>query len=338
MLARATPQTLDYALLLGQGRSGTNFLLALLNQSPHTHCRNEPDQLEGGALEPLREFRFFVDDEARLAELWDEAVGAAALAFGPRDHVVAHPKSWLFEGARRPGFFFIRQRYLAWQRLRGKKAMDGREIRFPRWMTSTGRLERAFHVFKLNAAVGLAGWALRERPEAKAIQIVRHPGGFVRSWLRRWVRGQTHQERGDADKDLLRDSDRLRALARRDPAWARVLGDVDALTPIEGELYWWRYVNEAIAAAGEGRAAYRRLLFEDLAERPAETARAVFAFCGLPWDEAVAARIAAIGDGSAQIAQAWKDDLEPEVVAAVERVLDGSRMAGWWPSGRREAG
>ena len=57
---------LAYALLLGQGRSGTNYLLHLLNQSPLTHCRNEPDEVEDSALRRLSPYRFFVDDPEEL--------------------------------------------------------------------------------------------------------------------------------------------------------------------------------------------------------------------------------------------------------------------------------
>ena len=329
MIAPAV-RSLDYALLLGQGRSGTNFLLALLNQSSHTHCRNEPDQSDASALAALRPFRFFVDDEELLGELWDDAIHGAAMAFGPRDHIVARPKDWLFPGARRPGFFYLRQRLLARARLEGLKAMDVGEVRFPAWMTSDSRLERSFHVFKLNAAVGLATWMLAHRPKARGIHIVRHPGGFVKSWLARWVRGQTHQERGAGDKDLLRDEERLRALARRDEAWGRRMGDIDAMERVEAELWWWRYVNESIWERGTGLAGYRRLLFEELAEDPLTTTEAVYELCDLPWTPAVATEVSRIARGSRKIARAWKDELEASVVEVIERVLDDSPMSRWW--------
>ncbi len=323
-------RTLDYALLLGQGRSGTNFLLALLNQSARTHCRNEPDQGDDSALAALRPFRFFVDDEDVLEGLWDEAVHEAGLTFGPRDHVVPRSKDWLFAGARRPGFFYLRQRMLARARLDRIKAMDVGEVRFPVWMTSSGRLERSFHVFKLNAAVGLARWMFANRPSGKAIHIVRHPGGFVKSWLARWVRGETHQERGAGDKDLLQDEERLKALAQRDSMWSKRMGDIDGMERVEAELWWWRYVNEAIHDGGLGLANYKRLLFEELAEDPLRTTEDVYAFCGLPWTDDVAAEVGRIASGSKKIARAWKDELEPSVVDVIERVLGDSPMRSWW--------
>ncbi len=324
--------TLDHALLVGQGRSGTNFLLALLDRSPRTHCRNEPDQLAGSALAALGEFRFFVDDLPRLAALYDARFREAALCVGPRDHHARVEKDWLRPGLGGPGYFYLRQRYLLLERvLRRRHPMDGRELRYPSWMVERDRLERSLHVFKLNAAVGLAGWALEHRPEARVLHLVRHPGGFLRSWLERWVRREDERER---ERSTRAGVERLRGLARREPRWAALLGDVDALGRAEGELWWWRWVNEALHEAGRGRRGYRLVLYEELSARAVEVGRAVFGCCSLPWDRELEQRVLGLARGSEAIARAWKDELEPESVALVERVLDGSPMAGWWPEER----
>lgn len=326
-----TSAPLAYALLIGQGRSGTNFLLSLLDQSPATHCRNEPDQLDASALARLAEFRFFVDDEPRLAGLFETAVRQAARCVGPRDHMADVDKDWLKPGRRRAGYFYLRQRYRAVERLiHRRKPMDGKERAFPDWMVDHARLARAFHVFKLNAAVGYGAWALRARPEARVLHIVRHPGGFAKSWLKRWVRGEGGMGRGRGTADRLRDEDRLREVARRDPRWAALLGDVEKMSKAEGELWWWRYLNEALYETGRGHARYTRVLYEDLARDPLAVSRAVFDACGLAWDAGIAARVGAIASGADEIARAWKDQLEPELVTVVEKVLHGSRMADWW--------
>jgi hypothetical protein len=323
-----------HALLVGQGRSGTNFLLELLDQSPATHCRNEPDQLDQSALARLTPFRFFVDDPARLAQLFDAAVERAAACVGPRDHTPEVEKDWLRRGARGAGYFYLRQRYRVVERLvRRQKPMDGRELPFPRWMADRARLARSFHVFKLNAAVGVGAWALREHLATRVLHIVRHPGGFAKSWWKRWVHGEGGMDRGRGTADVLRDEERLRELARRDPAWARLLGDVDRIERAEGELWWWRYVNEALHAAGRERASYRLVLYEDLARDPVGTSRAAYAFLGLDWDEAIERRVRAIGHGAEDIAHAWKAELDPALIAIVEKVLDGSPLAGWWSPG-----
>jgi hypothetical protein len=337
----STPSNeLGFALLIGQGRSGTNYLLGLLDQSPVTHCRNEPDQLDASALARLAEFRFFVDDERRLDELFDGAVRDAAACVGPRDHLTDVEKAWIQPRRRRLGYFLLRQRIRFVERvLRRRKPMDGKELVYPRWMADANALARSFHVFKLNAALGYGAWALGARPAARVIQIVRHPGGFAKSWLKRWVRGEGGQQRGQGTADRFRDEERLREAARRDPRWARLLGDVDRLTRFEGELWWWRYVNETLHAAGQEKPNYHCLLYEDLTRDPAAVSRAVYSFCGLGWDAGIAARVRAISRGAETIARAWKDELEPARVADVERILDGSPMEHWWSSsgGARDA-
>jgi hypothetical protein len=331
--APVTPRssTLDYALILGQGRSGTNWLLTLLNQSSLTHCRNEPDELPDSSLRRLTPFRFFIDDPDALEAVFDDAVRGAALTVGPRDHIVRHGKRWLFPGAAGLGTFYLRNRYrLIHKVLRPGYAINGREIPFPRWMTTTGRLERAFHVFKLNAAVGIAGWVFEHRPEVKVLHIVRHPGGFTKSWLTRWVNGEWNRLPGAREENERLARQRLLDLAERDEAWAARLGDVAAMDFVEVELWWWRYCAERIRESGGDRPAYRLLTFEQLAADPPGIAREVFAHCGLPWSDRLANRIARISSSSGQIASAWKDRLEPEVVGTVERVLDGSALSSLW--------
>jgi hypothetical protein len=334
------PLPLAYSLLIGQGRSGTNYLLGVLDRSPATHCRNEPDQLDSSALSELAPFRYFVDDEARLAALFDGAVRRAARCIGPRDHMTDVDKDWLARGRRRAGYFYLRQRYRVVERLiRRRKPMDGKELVYPGWMVDAAALARSLHVFKLNGAVGYGAWALCERPEARVVQIVRHPGGFAKSWLQRWVRGEGGQDRGRGNPDTLREEDRLREIARRDAHWAAMLGDVERIGPEERELWWWRYLNESLHGAGRGRANYTLVLYEDLAQQPERVAREVFAALGLAWNATIAERVRSMSRGAEKIARAWKDELEPRLVALVEKVLAGSSMERWWDAdgGAREA-
>ncbi len=316
---------LRYALVLGQGRSGTNYLLQLLNQSSLTHCRNEADQLDKSALQRLAPWRFFTRDPEALEGIWDGAIRDAALSTGARDHRVENDKVWLYPGARRPGYFYIRQRYrIAYKIGRKGKPMNGREMRFPRWMTSPDRLQRAFHVFKINAACGIAAWMFEHRPEGRGIHIVRHPGGFTKSWLRRWVDENDVARTEEACKERLRD------LANFDAGWAATMGDIDAMGMVEAELWFWRYANQRIWEAGQGSPRYKRILFEELASRPVDVARSVYDFCGLPWTDWIAGQTRSISKDSTKIASAWKDELEASTVEIVERVFDGSSMSAWW--------
>ena len=319
------PDELSYALVLGQGRSGTNYLLHLLNQSADTHCRNEPDQLEGSKLGDLAASRFVVDDPESLGPLWDEAVEDAALSIGPRDHRVQGPKSWIYPGTTRLGYGWLRQRYrLVHRFLRSDQPMFGSEVRFPRWMTSEARLRQAFHVFKLNAACGLGTWVLQHRPLGRAFHIVRHPGGFTKSWLRRWVDSNGQDETGEACRV------RLGNLLDLEPEWAEEIEDPETLSHIEAELWFWRWVNERLAAVGDEASGYFRIIYEELAENPVEVTRETYRFCELPWTDQVERRVLEISRGSRRIASAWKDELERDVVESIEKVLHGSSLSRLW--------
>jgi hypothetical protein len=126
------------------------------------------------------------------------------------------------------------------------------------------------------------------------------------------------------------DEDRLREVARLDSYWARLLGDVDAMSRAEGELWWWRYVNDTLFEAGQGCPAYHRTLYEDLARDPVAVTRGAYAFARIEWDADTEARVRSIASGAERIARAWKDELEPALVELVEKVLETSPMATWW--------
>ncbi len=322
-------QPIRYALILGQGRSGTNHLLRILNQSPHTHCRNEADRLRDSPLNQLENSRFFVQDEEELEAKWDEAVRSAALHMGARDQPLPCAKTWLYPGTRKPGIFYVRQRYRILHRLgRNGRPMDGKEVRFPRWMTTPNRLEQAFHVLKLNAVCGFADFVLRKRPAGKVLHIVRHPGGFTKSWLQRWV-----ERRGDsaAKESCQRRLAELCAFAPDWAAQAKVPTEaIEKMSYVEAELWFWRYCNETVSQAGEGKPNYMRVVYEDLADHSIRVAREVYSFCELPWNEQIEQRVVAMSERSSSIARAWRQDLEPEFIEVVERVTENCPIMGWW--------
>jgi hypothetical protein len=75
------------------------------------------------------------------------------------------------------------------------------------------------------------------------------------------------------------------------------------------------------------------VLYEDSRRDPIGVSRAAYAFLGLTFDAGLERRVAAMAEGAEEIARAWKDELEPEMAALVEKVLDGSPMAAGGPRG-----
>jgi hypothetical protein len=94
-----------YALIAGHGRSGTNWLLHLLDRSATTHCRNEPNEIAGNAFAALpTPFVPIADGDAdAFAGPWSQAVMEAAGQMGDRDRAVATRKSHLSAWAQQLG-------------------------------------------------------------------------------------------------------------------------------------------------------------------------------------------------------------------------------------------
>lgn len=58
--------------------------------------------------------------------------------------------------------------------------------------------------------------------------------------------------------------------------------------------------------------------------------RDLYAFCGLEWTDAVERGVTENTGESKQIAGKWRETLNADQIALIERVLDGSPMATWW--------
>ena len=167
-------------------------------------------------------------------------------------------------------------------------------------------------------------WVLRNRPEAHVVHIVRHPGGFLNSLMKRlW--SQLDME------TVVRDNrERLARIAAVDPIWASRFGDLDTLSPVEAELWYWRYSSETIHQAGEVNPRYQLVKYEELTNDPVEVSRSVYRGCGLDWDDTIERAIRQMSGESQAIARAWEQKLNSEQIAAVQGILPDSLMRDWW--------
>jgi hypothetical protein len=180
-----------YVLIAGQGRSGTNWLLDILNQSRQTHCRNEPNACAGSALNELPKGEVPRPElESTLASMWDGAIARTSRSFGERDHLIRAYKEHFSRPLQRLGMV----RLVTGRRFRSVvgrvvPAYRKGEWPVPRWLGSRRRNERMVPVFKLELAPGWIIWALRNRPEAQVLHLLRHPGGFLHSYMKRFFQG-----------------------------------------------------------------------------------------------------------------------------------------------------
>src|SRR5690606_11342365 len=94
MKASIAPSTAQFetVMIVGHGRSGTNWLLDVLDASPLTHARNEPNEIDGAPLTSLESPWVKRDHQPDLERRWDDAARWAAHRVGNRDHYAHVPK------------------------------------------------------------------------------------------------------------------------------------------------------------------------------------------------------------------------------------------------------
>ena len=323
-----------YALIVGHGRSGTNWLLDILDASPQTFCRNEPNEINDSPCNHLAPLWQVSRDMSDMDKHWDEIATWMGNHMGERDHRLTSPKIYVHLQAQKLGVANFPARPKIRTALRTVlPAMRAGEWEMPWWVGEQSKLNQAYAVLKINQAARVAVWLLKHRPNVPVLHIVRHPGGRFNSWKNRFL-----AERNEVEITQ-RNRDRLRDVLNIAPEWCDRFGDIDAMPIAESEMWFWRYVTENIHNAGEGLANYKLLLYENLAQDPVGTAKQVYEFCGLQWTHAVEDLV---GEGTQEsvwgkiqgtpmtVAREWRKKLNTSEVESVNRVLNGSLLENWW--------
>ncbi|AFY77767.1 MAG: sulfotransferase [Hydrococcus sp. C42_A2020_068] len=293
----------DYAVIVGQGRSGTNWLLDLLDLSPRTHCRSEANELAASPLAQLPSPIVRNHLGKNFGEQWDRAIALSALRLGERDRIGAHPKAYLYEPLRWLGGTTLLNKRKVRQLL--SLAMPGlgeSEWFVSWWLASQDALKRAFVVLKLNQVLAWAEWLLLNRPQALVIHIVRHPGGFLNSWQNRYLTTQ------DPEAVKKANYERLQQIANSDSHWAKRFGDLETMSVEESELwYYWCYAAETIHGAGCDRENYLYIVYEELVADPLAVTEMLYKKCHLPWKIEIERKVTQSASSSNAIAIAWRN-------------------------------
>jgi hypothetical protein len=263
-------------------------------------------------------------DEATIDARWEEAVQWAAQRMGRYDHPIRTPKHFIHPLSSSLGLPNLISRPRA-RRMLGLMAPALRRDEWPRpvWLGSRARLREALPVLKVGRA---APFVLRNRPEATVFHVVRHPGGFLNSWMQRYLSRHDPSEIAEANRQ------RLQQVAEHHPEWARRLPPIESMSVAESELWYWRFINERIWSLGQDAPRYQRVVYEHLARGPVPLMRDAYAACGLRWTDAIERRIRALCAESGDLAERWKNRLSREQIELVERVLEDSPMRRWWSS------
>ena len=322
-----------YAIVAGQGRSGTSWLLDLFDLSPETFCRNEPYRADGSPLVNVsHDRRIRRRNQVALHAEWDEAVRWVSTHMGERDRVISMPKSYLYPLSRAVGFY----RMVRGPRLRRTFSIVMPALRCGEWplpwfLGTPRRLDKALPVLKLVQAPGWVDFALNHRHNVQVFHIVRHPGGFLNSWLNRYL------NKSDKTQATILNRQRLEQIAREEPIWGDRFGDVKQMSAEEAELWYWCYANEVIYSGGQDKKQYHLVIYERLAADPVPTVKQAYQVCGLDWSEPIEQAVMAVCSRSKFIAASWREKLNADQIAVVERIRQASLMGDWWDAETMES-
>lgn len=296
------------ALVTCAGRSGSKWVMQLLDLSPVTLCRNEPHRIDPGLADPE------CDDWMDRALRAGAQIGVHDLKpEGIKDIGRAWTNALRLDRALRSG---------TGRRVWGKKGVIG----YPGLLYKTGQIDQTTRILKIINARHLVCKLLSEQPEIPVIHVIRHPGGMLKSWITRFAPRFGDHEILETQRGI------VRKIHGFDPAFEAVSGPADAMTLEEAKLWSWMHAQEHLLRSGEGSDRYRAVVFERLAADPMPEVRRIYDAVGLDITPGIESGVARLTRESTSIASAWREKLTPEQVDAVDRVLGASAtLRSCWP-------
>lgn len=311
-----------FILISGNGRSGSNRLLDILDRSPFTACRNEMDEVPGGEFwDPTVGVKLFREDltperQKKLELAVSRASQRRSSSDRPPKVAKAHFRpQWLSEA-------------IHWATSKDKlRALMGRtplldtanEWNLTSLYADPAKLAETMLVMKLN---GGPSWTLHLHdtdPNARIIHNIRDPRAYLNSWYNRFV---MQTDLSDFEHNF---PDVPRILAHYGQDHAEQLHDFSKESLMEIELWRWRYTNEALhlGLAGSDRAI--TVTYADVDADPRAAAEKVYAFAGLEFNDEVAELVQTMRN--TLFAKKHSVKLENTLIDELaEKVLDGSPL------------
>jgi hypothetical protein len=215
------------------------------------------------------------------------------------------------------------------------------------WFDGDGR-SAPLLVCKSITSLGRLGVFLRVARRRKAIVLMRHPCGVIASLKRGRAQGLL---RNDASSDYPLFEELLNTGPGR--RYGTTIDDLRTMRPEERLAWKWILVYEKVLEDIHGiEDAVLVVRYEDVCADPKRWARKMFALCGLSWHpqtEAFVDRSTAEPGGRFNAgalrrdyfsvfkdptwsAGKWRDELAPEEVERVSRILRGSPLHRFYPS------
>jgi hypothetical protein len=280
-------RTPPVTLIIGNGRSGTNMLLDLLDADPDTNCRNEPNVVAGGAINRLFGRADITSRYDFDAEQWRDACETARRNKSVRDRPSYAWKRYTRKdvAARVCSQLFARHRARRALLSRVTPALAGAEFPLPRALVRRLALNDAHVVLKINQPFQLCEHLDRLGAPYRIVHIARNPYDVVRSWSLRWL---VHQDRTDVWRALC---DRAREYFAQAPDRA-VYGRPDQLDLYDLQLLHVVLGDDHLFHAMRGKPHYLHVTFEHATAHRIDCAREVYDFLGLEWTHPTERRIA----------------------------------------------
>lgn len=328
-----------YSLVVGNGRSGTNWLLSMLDASHLTHCRNEPQDIVDSPFHLLPTRPQMTTNPGYMAERWDYFANWTGTHMGERDHRITAPKNHIYRFSQTLGLAYwpVRPKIRSTLKSIFTDLRQG-EWPIPGWMGQQSKLSDAHGVFKINDfRAWYVRWLLKYRSQNKIIHIARHPGGQLNSGINRFF--------SSLDKSFLEEERRLytgilQTVVEYEPYWTEVFSHPPKeMELIEAVAWFWRYNNEEIYRAGKGCSNYLFVTYEQIADDPINYARRVYEFCNLPWNSDIETHICKglsksmwgkLSKQPDEVAKTWQDELNPRYQLLANHVLEGSVLERHW--------
>lgn len=284
-------------LLFGMPRSGTTWLGKIFDSHPRTLYRHEPD-----SYTPLSDIPLLADpdDAARLRQRLHaylaEVVAMRAEAVCGKQPIF--PKAYAASGSA------------SLHRLGATVSKAAARLGLTVPVLGAPRLEGGGDwrlAWKSIESLGRLGLLLRAIDDARAVQILRHPCGYVASVLR----GESAEQFNNAG--AAEDWGIFGMLSETPQARRRglTLDTLKVMLPVERLAWRWVLFNEKAAEDSAATGRHCLLYYEELCADPPPVVRRLFDFAGLEWNAQTERFLAdSTGKSRSDYYSVFKDPLE----------------------------
>jgi len=301
-----------YAVIVGHGRSGTNWLHELFNNSEETYCRNEPHELLDSPISELNDDRVTIRaDDSKLISRWDELIDIISNRMSDIDPWILEKKKYFKLG--KALYIALRSNKLRKLLSFGFKSLKKDEWDLPTQSVKQSEWNKAYRIFKFVQSPGWAVFLLKNRAHIAVFHIVRHPGGFLNSWKNRYLSAEEEQQ---VHADNIQ---RLKTVSEESTRWADVFGDINNMDLNESELWYWYYANQVIYEEGRGKAAYTLIQYEELTKHTVNVLDRLYRAIGLVITADVKNKVLASSQNSENISSSWQKKLSVSEISLCER-------------------